>query len=640
MKIFNILRSYSINFLLFIKKFLKQIILACVFMFFIILAYYKNFSPISNPFILLFFSIALISIPFFSVKIVKRKTKVWICIATIILAGANWFWVSYYSYYNGIKSGLRDEPIILCQSAEFILKRNISEEKKQELLNTIFQHSWAEITITKNNVPFVLVESKRNTDDYILETYIDSHEIVSNNNIYRFTYKYANRPIFWLGILRAVTYSLLPDTFREDYSNEKFLNEKLVERSENFWGPFLVISWLLLSIFYHRAQLDEKSIQFNKNRLQIAELNKELLESEEEIHEYQTQISKNDYEIAHYKQEILEIEKKKRIFEDQINENKMIIADYKQQIDENQVEINKFKMNMEKIQNNIVEIHQLLHIKMLEDMNAITTSKVKNVLQALLANWSLKHSVDEKVTIEKANENIKKNVENKIHDIKNDITTYNEFYQKNKKELESYIEEILNGLKELPKIVTLELKNYPIKNILDAIYENKNLNGETKRKQTGLTITYTPVSSELINPNYKCLASLEQLKSIVKNLIENSQSAIDQYQDKLDDADEDVDEYYEGKIFCSTNIIEKNGKKYFTITVRDNGGGFSEPDKMYKEAVLSTKKGRVPRKGDGTMFIKYYVSELFNGEIEAHNYTTEDGLTGAETIIYLPIITD
>lgn len=102
MKIFNILRSYSINFLLFIKKFLKQIILACVFMFFIILAYYKNFSPISNPFILLFFSIALISIPFFSVKIVKRKTKVWICIATIILAGANWFWVSYYSYYNGI----------------------------------------------------------------------------------------------------------------------------------------------------------------------------------------------------------------------------------------------------------------------------------------------------------------------------------------------------------------------------------------------------------------------------------------------------------------------------------------------------------------------------------------------------------
>ena len=128
--------------------------------------------------------------------------------------------------------------------------------------------------------------------------------------------------------------------------------------------------------------------------------------------------------------EILEIEKKKRIFEDQINENKMIIADYKQQIDESQVEINKFKMNMEKIQNNIVEIHQLLHIKMLEDMNAITTSKVKNVLQALLANWSLKHSVDEKVTIEKANENIKKNVENKIHDIKNDITTYNEFYQK------------------------------------------------------------------------------------------------------------------------------------------------------------------------------------------------------------------
>ena len=130
------------------------------------------------------------------------------------------------------------------------------------------------------------------------------------------------------------------------------------------------------------------------------------------------------------------------------------------------------------------------------------------------------------------------------------------------------------------------------------------------------------------------------MKSIVKNLIENSQSAIDQYQDKLDDADEELDEDYEGKIFCSTNIIEKNGKKYFTITVRDNGGGFSEPDKMYKEAVLSTKKGRVPRKGDGTMFIKYYVSELFNGEIEAHNYTTEDGLTGAETIIYLPVITD
>ena len=627
--------------LLYLKKLIRRYYKAMFFIsiLLIILSYQINLNPFPNSLVILISFIILLIIPFCLVDIVRARIQVYILLASFCLAAGNWMWVSYLSYYNGVESGLRSEHKILSKYTEFILTSDISETKKKELLYYIFEDSWAEITVTKNNTLFIFVKSKRSTDDYEKEIN-HSKKFVYKNDVYNFIYSYANRPSLGLGFGRAVTCSFIPDFFREDYSNEDFLSSHLIQRSENFWWPFILLAWALLLTSYHRAQIYEKSIQLNKNKLQIDELNKEILESEKKIHKYKIQISKNDIEINNYAKEIAEIERNKKFFEDQLEENKITLADYKMQIEESQVEINKFKMNMEKIQNNIVEIHQLLHIKMLEDMNAITTSKVKNVLQALLANWSLKHSVDEKVTIEKANENIKKNVENKIHDIKNDITTYNEFYQKNKKELESYIEEILNGLKELPKIVTLELKNYPIKKILDAIYENKNLNGETKRKQTGLTITYTPVSSELINPNYKCLASLEQLKSIVKNLIENSQSAIDQYQDKLDDADEDVDEYYEGKIFCSTNIIEKNGKKYFTITVRDNGGGFSEPDKMYKEAVLSTKKGRVPRKGDGTMFIKYYVSELFNGEIEAHNYTTEDGLTGAETIIYLPIITD
>ena len=92
-------------------------------------------------------------------------------------------------------------------------------------------------------------------------------------------------------------------------------------------------------------------------------------------------------------------------------------------------------------------------------------------------------------------------------------------------------------------------------------------------------------------------------------------------------------------IFLKTDILEQNGQKYFKISIKDNGGGFPNPEKIYKEVVVSSKTNAdgSKRMGEGTSYINFFVN-LYGGKIEASNYFVEEGLLGAKTEIYFPII--
>ena len=97
--------------------------------------------------------------------------------------------------------------------------------------------------------------------------------------------------------------------------------------------------------------------------------------------------------------------------------------------------------------------------------------------------------------------------------------------------------------------------------------------------------------------------------------------------------------YFVRNIFLKTDIINEDGQKYFSILIKDNGGGFPNPEKIYKEVVVSSKPNAdgSERMGEGTSYINFFV-HLYGGKIEASNYFVADGLMGAETKIYFPII--
>ena len=90
---------------------------------------------------------------------------------------------------------------------------------------------------------------------------------------------------------------------------------------------------------------------------------------------------------------------------------------------------------------------------------------------------------------------------------------------------------------------------------------------------------------------------------------------------------------YQGYIKLSTNIEQREGRLYYTITLEDNGGGFPEPEKIYKVPITSSDKSNGERKGAGTLYINTFVRRM-NGFIEASNVVLPDNMIGAKTTIY------
>ena len=291
-----------------------------------------------------------------------------------------------------------------------------------------------------------------------------------------------------------------------------------------------------------------------------------------------------------------------------------------------------YKVKIDRSNENIAEIYKYMHLQMIRDINNITTSKAKNVLQDLLTNWNIKQisSNEYETTYEAASEAAR----SAKHDLGHKWTDRNEFYLKNKDDIKPYINEILADLNDIPKVISIKSQKYRIKDILDKLNEISFING-SQRKERGLNFNYNQVEADLIKDNEYCDINLERIKSIVDNLIGNSIEATNNLKRKF----REEHKKFERNIFLKTDIVEKEGQKYFQVCIQDNGGGFPDPDKIYKEVVVSSKKNAdgSKRMGEGTSYINFFV-HLYGGKIEASNYLVEDGLLGAKTEIYFPII--
>ena len=575
---------------MFQNKWRKIVVIIAILLVVHILAYFLNLL-FPNCLVLLITAILLVIIPCLFMRLVSVKVKFIILALSFICASANWLLVSYESYYNGVKTNLVNEANVLYETRVKILESSTDENRKKELLEDIYSRSYSQITVKKNGNPFVFVESKRSRDEYVLKPIIDTQHILINTDDFTFKHEYANKPKLPLGIIRAWTFSVIPDL---NFDNKDYLNKKLYNRSITFWWVFIILSYSGLIVTFQLKQKD------------------------------------NDTEAR-----LKTIKERNEAVEEKI----------------------KAIEQMQWIEENISNIHKHTFAQIMRDIKDSTTTKAKTVLQELLVNWNNKKQfVDD---YENLYEILDKTGHSIKHDYRSKWTDENEFYAKNKtgiiincqkcgadieinqkllspyiEDIRPYIDEIINDLNDIPRLLDVRVKKASISEIIDKLNEIDFING-SKRKEKGINFNYIIINSELINGDKYCLINLERIKSIVYNLITNSVTAINN-QKKIYRKEHKL---YEGKILLKVNVVEVSKKKYLYFSCEDNGGGFPEPDKIYKQEIISSRRNAdgSERKGEGTMYIKFFV-ELYGGKIEGSNYDIGEGLIGAKTEIYFPII--
>lgn len=555
--------------LMFGNKWRKTVVILIIVLFIHILAYNVNFI-FPNSIVLLFSALILVLLPVFCLKLISPTTKTVFVLISFCLASANWYWISYNSYYNGVSLNLENEANVLYETTANILKSNMSEQEKKEWLYDIFSQSYAEIRVEKDGEPFVFVESKRSKKQYQLEskTKEEQQYIATSSGDYTFNYEYANKPFPWLGLKRAWSFSVFPDFFKS-FDNKYYLSNELYNRSITFWEVFIVLCYLGLAIKFQMEQKVKE--QEEKNKI---------------------------------------VEEKNKAIEEKI----------------------KAIEQVQWIEENISNIHKHTFAQIMRDIKDSTTTKAKTVLQDLLVHWNNKKQLAD--DYEKLYDELDKTSHSIKHDYKHKWTDLNEFYNSNKTDIKPYIDEIINDLNDIPKLLDVRIEKASISEILDKLNEIGFING-TQRKEGGINFTYIKLNPELIQYNEFCAINLERIKSIIYNLITNSVAAINEQKRKY----RKDHKRYEGNILLKVNVIELEEKKYLYFSCQDNGGGFPEPDKIYKQEVISSRKNAdgSARKGEGTMYIKFFV-ELYGGKIEGSNYDIELGLRGAKTEIYFPII--
>ena len=188
------------------------------------------------------------------------------------------------------------------------------------------------------------------------------------------------------------------------------------------------------------------------------------------------------------------------------------------------------------------------------------------------------------------------------------------------------VKKILQDLNSMKTVFDLTYKNIPVSEISEivkaSIPEQYTLCESPK-------FSYSPFESHEYDSFFTSINS-NRLESIIINLLQNSCSAIERYFYSLP-----IEKMmqYQGYIKLSTNIEQREGKLYYTITLEDNGGGFPEPEKIYKVPITSSDKSNGERKGAGTLYINTFVRRM-NGFIEASNVVLPDNMIGAKTTIY------
>lgn len=466
-----------------------------------------------------------------------KKGLVCFFVAVVLSAGI-WSIVSFGSYYHGVTYAKDTEASLYKRNAAYVLNnQEIGFDEKVQLLQRIIggkdgldgdkNLTKAEIKIT-NPQGKVIFYNPNGRTDYVPEI-IRTEIINTPEGAYEYYYQYNNKPPYIIGILRAISFSLLPRDSECNWAT--FMQFRLYERSQNFWIPFFVIYLLsLLVCFEHQLQ---------KNMAENLEASNEKL-------------NKAINNLDNFK---LAYQKINRDFSGGVSNSENNLQHMQSFYD---------KASLETDLKNAVGIgrHDVLNrIKAWKSEAFCSDCPDQEKVNALIL--ALRSCESEGVNLVEANYDLI---------------------------LGPWIEVIHNELKELDKTLDITFAEYGINDVIKTIQMAAPANILASKKSN---VEFIQSSIPVFDGSEKCMVILNKVKSIVFNLIQNSATATNAYKNSLIKDIEAYRAYKRKISLLITKEEHDNIKYLCVEVNDNGGGfPDSVIDKVYKKPIPTTKDNR------------------------------------------------
>lgn len=519
---------------------------------------------------------------FFAAPIKKRiGVARMACYGAGIIAVSSFVWYiqNYNVYYSARASVIRSESAVIYRAVANMMWRNMKPETKRDRLDKLIGNNGAEIIITEEgkDEPFFHRKGKRSDKYYIIEPFETQETlqpIKTKHATYRYQFKYGNRPFFWIGLLRAITLSILPDLFIESdtplfstYEKDGLLSGLVKhnnwKRSTAFYIPEIIL-WLslVLVVYYTSKQAEE----MNKLAVFRAAYNK-------------------------------------------------IETDLSAGVTNSQNEFQYMQSSWEDQQK------ASTHLSRHDSINAIKDLRVLDVeeMAKLYPDETWFETYDERIDA-----------------FKRSLDTYEDKFSDQSFIADAYdfiiapwFPIIHKELRSLDTLMTIVPVTERTDQIIQSVLTPKNV-----QKLSGGKIRWLSFESKIsedINPKAKCKIIPGKIERIVYNLIENASQAIQRLRanDKSYKGCITLNLYEtkSGGADCLCIEINDNGGGFPQAILND----------IYKKPVPTSKPDDKRKNGEATSYIGFFVAQM-GGYIKAQNITNEHNQKGAQTRIYLPYV--
>lgn len=214
-----------------------------------------------------------------------------------------------------------------------------------------------------------------------------------------------------------------------------------------------------------------------------------------------------------------------------------------------------------------------------------------------------------------------------------------EFADRLKEHFDSMINIVLDNMGRLPEIVKYELIDSDISETIDSITKpDEAVPKLFLNNKAGVNFDFKLSNDFAAKDGEFCKINKHRLSSIVFNLLANANKATEVKKNNLRITGNHKD--YTRKIWLYIDRYCENNDNYLKISVKDNAGGFPSNIKnnIYRTPVASSKKNPdgTTRIGEGSVYVSFF-AKYMNIKLEADNYTLEDGTSGAEVNLLIPI---
>lgn len=522
----------------------------------------------------------MISILFISTicYIVRRyisvKFLVGIISFTFIFDLIVWYPLSFVSYYSGYEGRVKEISRLLYNTTETILHSNESASDKDKALHDLYQKVSMRAKLYKNGQEYLATNPER----FIIENPRASNLVFEHEETIKVgndQYNYSASRVFRPDIVTGVTRAITWSVFPDRFGDDANLEANGIPASSN-------------SVYLGRRKAGRS-------------MNWWLI--------FEATFGLFCLVMCYWKKDQLKM----------VADNAKLEADLK-----------ATEKKLYQQYHNAGLYQELLFSQLSREFNDIMASRAKSHLQEYVA--SLGKNETKKVLneqgFEATMENIQTSIGDRVHTLKNQWNKYDTMDEDSTGKI---VQIILDDLRSLKTVFDVSYSKQALSDIDSTVV---NAVPKQYQKIRSLKFIANYFDTQPFANQYVIIANLDRLKSIVSNLLQNSFNAAQRFKLALPKEERRL---FLAKLLLSTNIEEYDGKKYYTITVQDNGGGFPNPAIIYKEPVVSSDTSAGERMGAGTVYIDMFVKRM-KGFIQASNEVFEDGCMGAKTKIYIPLV--